>query len=103
MTGPRPRKHGGRHHAFAAGHADAQGRAADGPRKHGTQASLDTRNSTFPIVGSYLAPPPGQARRLAWAMRAGRCEPRPREMPEAEQNLVWNLFSGDPQRIVAAF
>ena len=26
-----------------------------------------------------------------------------REMPEAEQNLVWNLFSGDPVRIAAAF
>jgi proteasome lid subunit RPN8/RPN11 len=26
-----------------------------------------------------------------------------REMPEAEQNLVWNLFSGDPGRISAAF
>jgi len=26
-----------------------------------------------------------------------------REMPEAEQNLVWNLFSGDPQRIAGAF
>jgi hypothetical protein len=26
-----------------------------------------------------------------------------REMPEAEQNLVWNLFSSDPQRIAAAF
>ena len=26
-----------------------------------------------------------------------------REMPEAEQNLVWNLFSGDQQRIAAAF
>src|SRR5258708_1811261 len=26
-----------------------------------------------------------------------------REMPEAEQNVVWNLFSGDPQRIATAF
>ena len=26
-----------------------------------------------------------------------------REMPEAEQNVVWNLFSGDQQRIAAAF
>jgi hypothetical protein len=26
-----------------------------------------------------------------------------REMPEAEQNLVWNLFSGDQQRIATAF
>jgi hypothetical protein len=26
-----------------------------------------------------------------------------REMPEAEQNLVWNLFSGDPGRISTAF
>ncbi len=26
-----------------------------------------------------------------------------REMPEADQNLVWNLFSGDPARIAAAF
>lgn len=26
-----------------------------------------------------------------------------REMPEAEQNLVWNLFSGDPGRIERAF
>jgi hypothetical protein len=26
-----------------------------------------------------------------------------REMPEAEQNLVWNLFSSDPQRIATAF
>jgi hypothetical protein len=26
-----------------------------------------------------------------------------REMPEAEQNLVWNLFSGDPGRIAVAF
>ena len=26
-----------------------------------------------------------------------------REMPEAEQNLVWNLFSGDQNRIAAAF
>jgi hypothetical protein len=26
-----------------------------------------------------------------------------REMPEAEQNLVWNLFSGDQQRIAQAF
>jgi hypothetical protein len=26
-----------------------------------------------------------------------------REMPEAEQNLVWNLFSGDQQRIKTAF
>jgi hypothetical protein len=26
-----------------------------------------------------------------------------REMPEAEQNLVWNLFSGDPERIATAF
>ncbi len=25
-----------------------------------------------------------------------------REMPEAEQNIVWNLFSGDQQRIAAA-
>src|SRR2546421_13121716 len=25
-----------------------------------------------------------------------------REMPEAEQNLVWNLFSGDRDRIAAA-
>jgi hypothetical protein len=26
-----------------------------------------------------------------------------REMPEAEQNLVWNLFSGDQERIARAF
>jgi hypothetical protein len=26
-----------------------------------------------------------------------------REMPEAEQNLVWNLFSGDPERIAGTF
>ena len=26
-----------------------------------------------------------------------------REMPEAEQNVVWNLFSGDQQRIATAF
>jgi hypothetical protein len=26
-----------------------------------------------------------------------------REMPEAEQNLVWNLFSSDRERIAAAF
>ena len=26
-----------------------------------------------------------------------------REMPEAEQNLVWNLFSGDQSRIATAF
>jgi hypothetical protein len=26
-----------------------------------------------------------------------------REMPEAEQNLVWNLFSSDPARIATAF
>jgi len=26
-----------------------------------------------------------------------------REMPEAEENLVWNLFSGDPPRIARAF
>jgi hypothetical protein len=26
-----------------------------------------------------------------------------REMPETEQNLVWNLFSGDPVRIAEAF
>ncbi len=26
-----------------------------------------------------------------------------REMPEAAQNLVWNLFSSDPQRIATAF
>ena len=26
-----------------------------------------------------------------------------RELPDAEQNLVWNLFSGDPERIGAAF
>jgi hypothetical protein len=25
------------------------------------------------------------------------------EMPEAEQNLVWNLFSGDRERIASAF
>src|SRR5207253_3058354 len=25
-----------------------------------------------------------------------------RDMPEAAQNLVWNLFSGDPGRIAAA-
>src|SRR5207244_3032489 len=25
------------------------------------------------------------------------------EMPEAAQNLVWNLFSGDPERIAGAF
>jgi hypothetical protein len=26
-----------------------------------------------------------------------------REMPAAEHNVVWNLFSGDPERIVSAF
>jgi hypothetical protein len=26
-----------------------------------------------------------------------------REMPEAEQNLVWNLFSSNPERIASAF
>ncbi|HEV3078826.1 MAG TPA: hypothetical protein VGY66_03580 [Gemmataceae bacterium] len=26
-----------------------------------------------------------------------------REMPEAEQNIVWNLFSGDQKRIATAF
>jgi hypothetical protein len=26
-----------------------------------------------------------------------------REMPPTEQNVVWNLFSGDPERIAAAF
>jgi hypothetical protein len=26
-----------------------------------------------------------------------------REMPEAEQNIVWNLFSGEEQRIATAF
>jgi len=26
-----------------------------------------------------------------------------REMPDAEQNLVWNLFSSDPARITVAF
>ncbi len=26
-----------------------------------------------------------------------------REMPEAEQNLVWNLFSSDRERVVRAF
>jgi hypothetical protein len=26
-----------------------------------------------------------------------------RELPEVEQNLVWNLFSSDPARIATAF